>query len=79
VGESDSPIGTALLLGVNEFGLEILDVAVVEVEAAFERPIGDAPLALEQVEDLGQDVIIRHALSSTTRMPLSRRRGMKPG
>src|SRR5882724_4861962 len=47
-------------LGVNEFGLEILQVLVVEVEAAFERPIGDPSLALEQIAGLGEDLVECH-------------------
>ena len=41
------------LLRLDEFGLEILEVVVVEVEAPFERPIGHPPLALQQVEHTG--------------------------
>jgi hypothetical protein len=52
-------------LGVDEFGLQILKVLVVEFEASFECPIGHAPLALEEVEYMGQDFIKRHAESST--------------
>ena len=40
-------------LGVDELGLEILEVLVVERKASFERPIGHASLVPEEVEDLG--------------------------
>jgi hypothetical protein len=34
-------------LGPNEFGLEVFEVVIVEVEPAFERPVGKTPLVLE--------------------------------
>jgi hypothetical protein len=52
------------LLGIDELDFEVLQILIVEVEAPFERSIGYAPLALEQVEHLGQDVIKRHRLPS---------------
>src|SRR5215475_3926217 len=60
-------------LGVDEFGLEVFEVLIVEPKAAFERPIGHASLALQQVEDLGQDFVKRHTCSSTRYWPLSLR------
>jgi hypothetical protein len=39
-------------LGLDELGFQVLQVLVVEIEAAFERTIGDPPLALEQLEHL---------------------------
>jgi len=47
-------------LGVDNFGLQILEVRVVEGESPFERSIGHAFLALEQVEYLGEYFIERH-------------------
>ena len=41
-------------LGVDGFGLEILEVLVVERKASFERPIGHASLVPEEVEDLAR-------------------------
>jgi hypothetical protein len=45
---------------VEEFILEVVEVVVIEVEASFERTIGDAALALEEVEYLGENLIEGH-------------------
>jgi hypothetical protein len=47
-------------------GFEILQVVVVKAEPAFERPIGHASLALEQIEGLGKDLVKCHNRSSPT-------------
>jgi antitoxin component of MazEF toxin-antitoxin module len=60
-------------LGVDDLGLEILEVLVVERKASFERPIGHTSLVLEQVENLGHDFVKRHTHSSTLHRPLSLR------
>src|SRR5262245_5670557 len=43
-----------------DFGSEIFEVIVVEIEAALERPVGDPALTLEKFEDLGQQLLERH-------------------
>jgi hypothetical protein len=55
---------------LGEFGLQFMQVIVIEVKPALKRPIGH-PLALEEVEDLGEDLIRRHMQSSITQQPLS--------
>jgi len=55
----------------NDFSLQILQVVAIEVKPALKRPIRHPPFALEEVENLGQDFIIRHMRSSTTQQPLS--------
>ena len=44
----------------DEFGFEVFEVLIIEVEASFEGPIRDAPLALEHVNHTGQDFVKRH-------------------
>src|SRR5918912_2578557 len=65
------------LFGVDEFGLEILEVVVVQRKAALEGPIRQPALALQQVEDAGQEVVKRHAQGSISRSPWSRRKWTK--
>jgi len=48
---------------LDEFGLQFMQVIVIEVKPALKCPVGP-PVALEEVEDLGQDLIRRHMQSS---------------
>jgi hypothetical protein len=45
---------------VEEFILEVVEVVVSEVEASFQRTIGDAALALEEANNLGEHFIEGH-------------------
>jgi hypothetical protein len=42
---------------LDEFDLQILQVLVIELKPALKRAIRRLPLALEELEDLGQDFI----------------------
>ncbi len=53
------------LLGVNEFGLEVFDIVIIEVEAAFQCPVGDAFFVLQQLQHTGQGLVICHRLTSS--------------
>ena len=55
-------------LRVDELGLQVFQVVVVELEPALERPVGYAPLALQQLVHLCQDLLERHRGSSPTRL-----------
>src|SRR4029453_11366874 len=43
---------------------EGLEMVVVQGEPHLECPIGEAPLALQQLEDLGEDLVKRHGCPS---------------
>jgi acyl-CoA thioesterase FadM len=43
-----------------QFVLEVFEVVVVNVKPSLQRPIRHPPLALEQIEDWGEDVIEDH-------------------
>jgi hypothetical protein len=45
---------------MNQFLFQVVEVVVVNVKPSFQRPIGHPPLALEQVENLGEEVIEGH-------------------
>src|SRR5262245_42390920 len=49
------------LVYLDEFELEVLDIRLVQVELAFERPIRDAALTLEQSHRLIQDLLECHS------------------
>jgi len=40
--------------------LQVVEVVVIEVEASFQRTIGDSSLAFEEVNDVGKNVIEGH-------------------
>jgi hypothetical protein len=50
---------------VKEFILQVVEVVVIEVEASFQRTIGDPSLAFEKINDLGENVIEGHSRPST--------------
>jgi hypothetical protein len=56
---------------LDEFGLQFMQVIVIEVKPALKHPIGHPLLVLEEVEDLGQDLIRRHIQASIRQQPLS--------
>jgi hypothetical protein len=56
-------------LRFDELGFEILQVLVVDGEPAFEGSLGHAPLALEQFEDVREDLVKRHPWFSTGQPP----------
>jgi hypothetical protein len=56
---------------LDESGLQFMQVIVIEVKPALKRPIGHPPFVLEEVEDLGQDLIRRHMQTSIRQQPLS--------
>jgi hypothetical protein len=41
--------------------LQVVEVVVIEVKASFQRTIGYPSLALEEVDDLGKNVIEGHS------------------
>jgi len=45
---------------MNDFIFQIFEVGIIEVIATFDRAIGYPPLALEYVDNLGEDVVKRH-------------------
>ena len=47
-------------LGVDDLVLERLEDVIVELEADFQRAIGHAPLAAEQIDDLHQEIVEIH-------------------
>jgi hypothetical protein len=53
-------------LGLDDLGLELLEIILVEVESSLERPIGCPPLPLEYIEHLRQDLVKCHPRSSVT-------------
>ncbi len=53
-------------LGVDQFFLQVFEVVVIQSEPAFQRPVGHAPLALEECDDLLQNIIECHNGSSTS-------------
>src|SRR5439155_17524966 len=52
------------LVHLDEFELDILDIRLVQVELAFQRPIRDPALALEQGHGLVQDLLEGHGRPS---------------
>jgi hypothetical protein len=52
------------LVHLDEFELDILNICLVQVELAFERPIRDPALALEQGHCLVQDLLEGHGCPS---------------
>jgi hypothetical protein len=54
------------MLGIDELGLQILEVFVIQIEPAFERSIGHTLFALEQLARLCQDLIEGHSSSPPT-------------
>ncbi len=60
-------------LGLDDLRLQVFEVVVIKCEAALERAIGDAPLALEEVERLGEDFVERHLLPRCLRIENVRR------
>src|SRR5713101_1680035 len=53
------------LFGRDDFVLEGLEMVVVHPEPDLDRPIGEPPLALQQVEYLCEDLVKRHGHPST--------------
>jgi hypothetical protein len=51
-------------LGVDDFFLQVLDIVVINIKASLEGTIRDPPLAFEEVDDLGEDVIEGHTCPS---------------
>jgi hypothetical protein len=51
--QDGSRLVAGYLFGLNEFGLEVFEVLVIQGKAAFEGAIGEALFLLEQVQDLG--------------------------
>jgi hypothetical protein len=59
-------------LGVDEFGLQVIEIRLIQGKTALERSIGDTALALEEREHLREYVIKRHGLVlGVARTPLS--------
>src|SRR5262245_60247004 len=54
-------------MDIQEFILQIVEVGVIEVEASFQRTVGDTALTFEQGECLGEDFIEGHGHSSRCR------------
>ncbi len=48
------------VFGIDEFFLQIVQVGVVQCKPPFERPIRDTLLALQHLDDLGQDLFKSH-------------------
>jgi hypothetical protein len=48
------------LFGRDDFVLEGLEMVVVQPESDLDHPIGEPPLALQQIEDLCEDLVKRH-------------------
>ena len=48
--------------------LQVVKVVVIEVEASFQRTIGDPSLAFEEVDDLDEDVVKGHG-AAPLRLP----------
>jgi hypothetical protein len=48
-------------LGLDEFGLEVLDIRLIQGKLPLEGTIRHAPLALEQSDYLGQHIVKVHA------------------
>src|SRR5256885_10155335 len=57
-------------MDIQEFILQIVEVGVIEVEASFQRTVGDTSLTFEQFECLGEDFIEGHCHPSS--MPMRR-------
>ena len=53
------------LFGLDDFVLEGLEMVVVQPEPDLDRPIGEPPLALQQIEYLCEDLIKGHGHLST--------------
>jgi hypothetical protein len=47
-------------LGLDEFGLEVLDIGLIQSKLPLEGTIGHTPVALEQGNHLGQHVVKVH-------------------
>jgi hypothetical protein len=56
------------LFRLDDLGLQIFQVVVIEGKPSLQGPVGHPAFALEEVEDLPQDFIERHVQSSTTRL-----------
>jgi hypothetical protein len=50
-----------------QFVLEVFEVGIIDLKASSQRAIGHPPLALEQVENLGEEVIEGHGEPSAER------------
>jgi hypothetical protein len=50
---------------VEDFILQVVEVVVIKVEASFQRTVRYSPLAFEEVNDLGENVIEGHRRPST--------------
>jgi hypothetical protein len=55
-----SPLVVSHWMHVKEFILQVVEVVVIKVKASLEGAIGDASLAFEEVDDLGENVIEGH-------------------
>jgi hypothetical protein len=49
---------------MDQFFLQVFEVVVIQSEAALQRPVGYPPLALEELNNLLQNVIERHNRSA---------------
>ena len=61
-------------LRLDKFRLQVGEVVVVELEAPFQRTIGDPPLALEESNNFRQDVVKLHRCLSACLLLLPRGR-----
>ncbi len=50
---------------IDDFSFQILEVRVIEVEPSLEGPVREPLVALQQFEDLGQELVKRHYGSFT--------------
>ena len=48
------------LFRLDQFDFHVVEVRVIQVEPTLERPVRDTPLALEHLDDVGQDLFKRH-------------------
>jgi hypothetical protein len=60
-------------LCLNNFGLEVVGVCIIQAKLALQGPVGDPPLTLQQLNDLGQHLKKSHCLP-----PLRRHDGGRP-
>ena len=48
------------LFCLDQFDFHIFEVRVIQAEPTLERPVRDTPLALEHLDDVGQDLFKGH-------------------